>query len=136
MFVIVQGNFSTVLFQRFKLQIMSNISILELIFINHMYNQAGKMDQKQHNILIVSHGLPIRQLIKILFEEFECVSKVPGLNNPTELLVAKKFRESCLNTSWSRFVIEVTGENHDNIKSAECREVFCIPHLNEFFTIW
>ena len=136
MFVIVQGNFSTVLFQRFKLQIMSNISILELIFFNHIYNQAGKMDQKQHNILIVSHGLPIRQLIKILFEEFECVSKVPGLNNPTELLVAKKFRESCLNTSWSRFVIEFTGENHDNIKSAECQEVFCIGHLNEYFTIW
>ena len=135
MFVIVQGNFSTVLLQRFKLQIMSNISILELIFFNHMYNQAGKMDQKQHNILIVSHGLPIRQLIKILFEEFECVSKVPGPNNPTELLVAKKFRESCLNTSWSRFVIEVTGENHDNIKSAECREVFRIGHLTEFFTI-
>ena len=104
----------------------------------YMYNlsKAGKMDQKQHNILIVSHGLPIRQLIKILFEEFECVSKVPGPNNPTELLVAKKFRESCLNTSWSRFVIEVTGENHDNIKSAECQEVFCIGHLNEFFAIW
>ena len=136
MFVIVQGNFSTVLFQRFEIQIMSSISILELIFFNHMYNQASKMDQKQHNILIVSHGLPIRQLIKILFEEFECVSKVPGPNNPTELLVAKKFRESCLNTSWSRFVIEVTGENHDNIKSAECQEVFCIGHLNEFFTIW
>lgn len=115
---------------------MSNISILELIFFNHIYNQAGKMDQKQHNILIVSHGLPIRQLIKILFEEFECVSKVPGPHNPTELLVAKKFRESCLNTSWSRFVIEVTGENHDNIKSAECQEVFCIGHLNEYFTIW
>ena len=99
-------------------------------------SKEGKMDQKQHNILIVSHGLPIRQLIKILFEEFECVSKVPGLNNPTELLVAKKFRESCLNTSWSRFVIEFTGENQDNIKSAKCREVFRIGHLNEFFTIW
>ena len=118
-------------------------SILEVIFFLiikecYMYNllKAGKMDQKQYNILIVSHGLSIRQLIKILFEEFECVSKVPGLHNPTELLVAKKFRESCLNTSWSRFVIEVTGENHDNIKSADCREVFRIGHLNEFFTIW
>ena len=72
----------------------------------YMYNllKAGKMDQKQYNILIVSHGLPIRQLILILFEKCECVSKVPGLDNPTELLVAKnktfglakKFRESCL----------------------------------------
>ena len=82
-------------------------------------------------MLMVSHGLTIRQLIKIFFQEFGCVSKVPEISDPTALLAARKFRETCLNTSWSKFVIEVSGKDYKNIKSVECHEVFNDKHLKE-----
>ena len=89
------------------------------------------MNEKELNLLIVSHGLTIRQLIKIFFEEFGCVSKVPGLGNPLELLVGRKFRATCFNTCRTKFVIELSGENYDVIKSVECQEVFNAEHLEE-----
>ena len=65
---------------------------------------------------MVSHGMTIRQLILMFFDEMGCISKVPGISNPTELLTTKNFTKTCANTSWSRFVIEVSGENNDIIK--------------------
>ena len=93
--------------------------------------KAATLNENQPNILLVSHGLTIRQLIKIFFQEFGCVSKVPELSDPTELLAARKFRETCLNTSWSKFVIEVSGQDYEDIKSVECHEVFNDKHLKE-----
>ena len=93
--------------------------------------KAANLTENQPNILMVSHGLTIRQLIKIFFQEFGCVSKVPEISDPTALLAARKFRETCLNTSWSKFVIEVSGKDHEEIKIVECHEVFNDKHLKE-----
>ena len=81
---------------------------------------------------MVSHGLTIRQLFFILFDEMGCVSKVPDLSDPTELLTtASIFSKTCTNTNWSRFVIEVSGDNPDVIKSVECQEFFNDKHLKD-----
>ena len=78
---------------------------------------------------MVSHGLTIRQLFFILFDEMGCVSKVPGISDHTELLTTINFKKACTNTSWSRFVIEVSVD--DVIKSVECQEVFNDKHLKD-----
>ena len=67
----------------------------------------------------------------MFFDEMGCISKVPGISNPTELLTTKNFTKTCANTSWSRFVIEVSGENNDIIKSVNCQEVFNDKHLKD-----
>ena len=80
---------------------------------------------------MVSHGLTIRQLFFILFDEMGCVSKVPGISDHTELLTTINFSKASTNTSWSRFVIEVSVDDHDVIKSVECQEVFNDEHLKD-----
>ena len=89
------------------------------------------MNDKETHILVVTHGLTIRQIIKIFFEEFGCTSKVPGINDPTELLIGRNFRATCLNTCRTKFVLNLSGENYDVIKSVECLEVFNADHLEK-----
>jgi len=103
-------------------------------FLKMVISKITSLNEKEPNILIVSHGLTIRQLIMIFFEEFGCVSKVPGLSDPNELLHWRKFRTASLNTSWCKFVIEVCGENFDVIKSVECQEIFKAEHLKDLPT--
>merc|ERR1712156_489839 len=91
-------------------------------FLKSLISKVASMNEKEPKILVVSHGFTIRQLIKIFFKEYGCVSKVPGLGDPTELLVSKKFRATSLNTCWSRFVIELSGGNFDIIENIECQE--------------
>jgi len=101
-------------------------------FLKNIISKAVNINYEQPNILVVSHGLTIRQLIKIFFEENGCVSKAPNFQgNLNELLAARKFRDTCLNTCWSKFVIEVTGENYEVIKHVECHEMFNAKHLKE-----
>jgi len=99
--------------------------------LKNIISENGSLNEKEPHILIVTHGLTIRQIIKIFFEEFGCTSKVPGINDPTELLIGRNFRTTCLNTCRTKFVLKLSGENNDVIKSVECLEVFNSDHLEK-----
>jgi len=99
--------------------------------LKNIISENDSLNEKESHILVVSHGLTIRQIIKIFFEDFGCTSKVPGINDPTELLIGKNFRATCLNTCRTKFVLKLSGENNDVIKSVECLEVFNSDHLEK-----
>ena len=71
---------------------------------------------------MVSHGIVIRQLFRIFFDQFGC--QLPNEN----LKIGAHNRLDVGNTNWSRFVIEVSDENHE-IKSILCHELFNENHL-------
>ena len=73
---------------------------------------------------MVSHGIVIRQLFRIFFDQFGC--KLPNEN----LKIGAHNRLDVGNTNWSRFVIEVSEENHGIIKSISCEELFNEDHLS------
>ena len=89
------------------------------------------MDKKEVNILLVTHGKIIQQLFKMFFEEMNCIAAVPGIRNPVDLLDVRRFRSSCANTSWSKFIIEVCDEKPSDIKRIECQEIFNKKHLED-----
>ena len=72
---------------------------------------------------MVSHGIVIRQLFRIFFDQFGY--KLPNEN----LKIGAHNRLDVGNTNWSRFVIEVSDENH-GIKSISCEELFNENHLS------
>ena len=74
---------------------------------------------------MVSHGIVIRQLFRIFFDQFGC--KLPNEN----LKIGAHNRLDVGNTNWSKFVIEVSGKDYEDIKSVECHEVFNDKHLKE-----
>ena len=59
-----------------------------------------------------------------------CVSKISDLENPADLLDRKNYWSASVNTSWSRFVIEVCNENPILIKNIECYDLFNIEAYN------
>ena len=87
------------------------------------------MDQNQPSVLMVTHGKVIQLLFQILFEEMGCVSKIQDLSNPAELLEVKNYWSASVNTSWSKFVIEICNENPKQIKKIECHDLFNRNHL-------
>ena len=79
---------------------------------------------------MVTHGKVIHLLFKIFFEEMGCETKIPGLDNPADFLSVQNYWASSVNTSWSRFDIEICNENPNVIKKFECHDLFNRNHLN------
>jgi len=98
-------------------------------FMNSIIAKILSLDQYQTSILMVTHGKVIQLLFQMFFEEMGCVSKISDLENPADLLDRKNYWSASVNTSWSRFVIEVCNENPNLIKNIECHDLFNKDHL-------
>ena len=81
-----------------------------------------RMDPDQPHVLMVSHGVFLFELFRVLFEELGCK---PPNNTPKEDL--KKWAR---NTSWSRFQFEIDVDTL-HIKDLKCLQSWTEDHLHQ-----
>jgi len=88
-------------------------------FLKLMLKEVATMEHPVEiipNVLIVSHGLFIRNLFSVLFDELNC-SLPPNADF-----------SSCANTCYSTFKVEICAEKCDVI-TMECQDLFNSDHL-------
>ena len=94
--------------------------------INKVIKDALQVEHDRPSVLMVSHGLLLRELFIIFFEEMKCSLPPHGHHHPGDHLLMMLQK----NTSWSRFELDIKASDDGVILGLRCLDLYNINHLN------